>query len=69
MAVKYKLIVSPELLILTRAAVNPVLSTLPLTCPIFTVKMRLLVNGGEYQTVKTPVIIRVTVSYICGHTP
>ena len=57
------------MLILTRAAVNPVLSRLPLTCPILTVEMEQLVDGGEYQTVKPPVIIQVTVSYICGHTP
>ena len=58
-AVKFKLVVSPGLLILTRAAVNPVLPTL-LTCPELTVAMGLLSDGGEYQCAKLPVIVQVT---------
>ena len=67
-AVKLKLFVSPELLILTRATVKPVLSTL-LTCPELTVAMGLLSDGGEYQAARLPVIVQMTASYVCGHTP
>ena len=68
MAVKLKLVVSPEVLF-TRAAVNPVLSTL-LTCPeIVTVAMGVLSDGGEYQAATLPVIVQVSAPCVCGHTP
>ena len=67
-AVKLKLVVSPELL-LTKVAVNPVLPKL-LTCPeIVTVAMGLLSDGGEYQAAILLVIIQVTDPCVCGHTP
>ena len=65
-AVKLKLVVSPGLLTLTRAAVNPVLATL-VTCPELTVAMES--DGGEYQVAKLPVIVQVTAPCVCGHTP
>ena len=69
MAVKLKLVVSPELL-LTSAAVNPVLPKF-LTIPeIVTVAIGLLSDGGEYQTPPLlPVIVQVTAPCVCGHTP
>ena len=66
-AVKLKLVVSPELL-LTKAAVNPVLSIL-LTNPELTVAMGVLSDGGEYQAATLPVIVQVTAPCVCGHTP
>ena len=67
-AIKHKLVVSPEVL-LTRAAVNPVLSIL-LTCPeIVTVAMGVLSDGGEYQAATLPVIVQVSAPCVCGHTP
>ena len=66
-AIKLKLVVSPEVL-LTRAAVNPVLSTL-LTCPELTVAMGLLSDGGEDQDATLPVIVQVSAPCVCGHTP
>ena len=67
-AVKIKLVVSPELL-LTKTAVNPVLPKL-LTCPeIVTVAIGLLSDGGEYQAATLPVIVQVTAPCVCGHTP
>ena len=67
-AVKLKLIVSPGLLILTIAAVNPVLATL-LTCWERIVAMGLLFDGGEYQYPKAPVIVQMISPCVCGHTP
>ena len=66
-AVKLKLVVSPGLLTLTRAAVNPVLPTL-LTCPVF-VTVAIWYDGGEYQSALLPVIVQVTSPCVCGHTP
>ena len=66
--VKLKLVVSPELLIITRTPVKSVLATL-LTCPELTVAMGVLSDGGEYQPARLPVIVQVTTSYVCGHTP
>ena len=66
-AVKLKLVVSSEVL-LTRAAVNPELSTL-LTCPELTVAMGLLSDGGLYQAATLPVIVQVSAPCVCGHTP
>ena len=67
-AVKIKLVVSPELL-LTKTAVNPVLPKL-LTCPeIVTVAIGLLSDGGEYQAATLPVIVQVTAPCVCVHTP
>ena len=60
-AVKLKLVVSPELL-LTKAAVNPVLSIL-LTNPELTVVMGVLSDGGEYQAATLPVIIIILHDY------
>ena len=57
-AVKLKLVVSPELL-LTRAAVNPVLATL-VTFPELTIAMGGLSDEGEYQAVTRPVIVQVS---------
>ena len=68
-AVKLKLVVSPELL-LTRAAVNAVLLPNFITCPeVVTPAMGLLYDGGEYQTNVLPVIVQVTAPCVCGHTP
>ena len=67
-AVKLKLVVSPGLLILTRAAGNPVLATLP-TFLILTVATILLSDGGEFQVAKLPVIVQVTAPCVCGHIP
>ena len=67
-AIKLKLVVSPEVL-LTRAAVNPALPTL-LTCPeIVTVAMGVLSDGGKYQDATLPVIVQVSAPCVCGHTP
>ena len=66
-AVKLKLVVSSELLKLTRAAINSVLSTLP-TSLVLTVAMGVLYNG-EYQAATLPVIVQVTAPCVCGHTP
>ena len=65
-AVKLKLVVSPELL-LTRAAVNPVLPTL-LTSSDCTVAIGSLPDGGEYQYATVPFIVQVTAPCVCGHT-
>ena len=67
-AVKLKLVVSPELL-LTKAAVNPVLPKLLTSPEVVTVAMRLLYDGGEYQAATLPVIVQVTAPCVCGHTP
>ena len=67
-AVKLKIVVSPGLLILTRAAVNPVLATLPMFL-VLTVAMRALSDGGECQVAKLPFIVQVTAPCVCGHTP
>ena len=69
-AVKLKLVVSPGLLTLTRAATNPVPPTL-LTCPELTVAMGRLSgsDGGEYQVATLPVIVQVIAPCVCGHTP
>ena len=64
-AVKFKLIVGPELLILTRAGVNPVLAIL-LTCPKLIIAMALLSNGREYQAARLPVIVQMTALSVCG---
>ena len=66
-AVKLKLVVSPELL-LTKAAVNPELSIL-LTNPELTVAMGVLSDGGEYQCARMPVIVQVIAPCVCRHTP
>ena len=66
-AIKLKLVVSPEVLP-TRAAVNPVLSTL-LTNPDVTIAMGVLSDGGEYQAATLPVIVQVSAPCVCGHTP
>ena len=67
-AVKLKLVVSPKVL-LTRAALKPVLSTL-LTCPeIVAVAMGVLSDGGEYQAATLFVIVQVSAPCVCGHTP
>ena len=66
-AIKLKLVVSPEVLP-TRAAVNPVLSTL-LTNPDVTIAMGVLSDGGEYQATALPVIVQVSAPCVCGHTP
>ena len=66
-AVKLKLVVSPEIL-LTKAAVKPVLSIL-LTCPELTVATGVLSDGGEYQAATLPVIVQVTAPCVCGHSP
>ena len=68
-AVKLKLVVSPELLILTKAAVNPVLATLLTSPEVVTVAMRLRSDGGEYQVTTLPVIVQVTAPCVRGHTP
>ena len=65
-AIKLKLVVSPGLLMVTRAAVNPVLST-GLTCLELTVATEL--DGGEYQPATLPVIVQVIALCVCGHTP
>ena len=57
--VKLKLVVSPGLLTLTRAAVNPVLATL-LTCPKLTIAIASLSDGREYQAARLPVIVQMT---------
>ena len=66
-AIKLKLVVSPELLTLTRAAINSVL--LLTTSPELTVAMRVLSDGGEYQAAWPPVIVQVSAPCVCGHTP
>ena len=66
MGVKLKLVVSPKLLILTRAAVNPLIAPL-LTYPEPTLVMRS--DVGEYQTATLPFIVQVTAPCVCGHTP
>ena len=66
-AIKLKLVVSPDIL-LTRATVNPVLSTL-LTNPEVTVAMGILSDGGEYQAATLFVIVQVSAPCVCGHTP
>ena len=66
-AVKLKLVVSSEVL-LTRAAVNPILSTL-LTNPEVTVAMALSSDEGEYHVATLPVIVQVSTPCVCGHTP
>ena len=65
MAVIHKLVVSPELLTLTKAAVNPVLATL-LTCPKLIIAMALLSDGIEYQAGRLPVIVQMTALFVCG---
>ena len=67
-AVKLKLVVSPELL-LTRLAINPVLRKILTSPEVVTVAMRLLTDGGEYQAATLPVIVQVTAPCVCGHTP
>ena len=68
-AVKLKLVASPELLTLTRVAMNSEPPTL-LTCLELTVAMGLLLSdGGEYQAARLPVIVQVTAPCVCGHTP
>ena len=67
-AVKIKLVVSPDLLF-TKTAVYPVLLKL-ITCPeIVTVAMGLISDGGEYQAAILPVVVQVTAPCVCGHTP
>ena len=66
-AVKLKLVVSPELLILTRAAVNPVLATLLTRPGVVTVVMWLLLSDRENQAAKLPIIVQVTAHCVCGH--
>ena len=66
-AVKLKLVVSPEVL-LTRAAVNSVLSK-SVTFPELTIAMGVLSDGGEYQAATLPVIAQLTAPCVCGHTP
>ena len=68
-AVKLKLVVSPELLMLTRAAVNPVLGPLKICPKELTVAMGVLSDGGEYQCAKLPFILQVSAPCVCGHTP
>ena len=67
-AIKLKLVVSPEVL-LTRAAVNPVLSILLTSPEVVTVAIGLLCDGGEYQAATLPVIVQVSAPCDCGHTP
>ena len=67
-AVKLKLVVSPEVL-LTKAAVNPVLSTLLTSLEVVTIAMGLLSDGGVYQAATIPVIVQVSAPCVCGHTP
>ena len=66
-AVKLKSVVSPELL-LTRAAVNPILATL-VTFPELTIAMGGSSDEGEYQVATLPVIVQLTAPCVCGHTP
>ena len=68
LAIKLKLVVSPELLLLTRAAVNPVLGLFK-TCPERIIAMEILSDGGEYQYARLPVIVQVSAPCVCGHTP
>ena len=68
-AVKLKLVVSSELLILTIAAVNPVLLTLLTGPEILTLAMGLLSDGLEYRCTNLLVIVQVTAPCVCGHTP
>ena len=67
-AVKLKLVVSPELL-LTKAAVNLVLPKLLTSPEVVTLAMGLLSDGEEYQAATLPVIVQVTAPCVCGHTP
>ena len=67
-AVKFKIVVSPGLLILTRAAVNPVLGILS-TFLVLTVATILLSDGGECQVATLPFIAQVTAPCVCRHTP
>ena len=67
-AVKLKLVVSPELL-LTRVPVNPVLPKCLTSPEVVTIAMGLLSDGGEYQTAVLPVIVQVSAPCVCGHTP
>ena len=68
-AVKLKLVVSPDML-LTRVANNQVLLTKYLTCPeVLTIAIGLLSDGGEYQAAVLPVTVQVTAPCVCGHTP
>ena len=66
-AIKLKLVVSPALLTLTRAAVNSVL--LLTTSPELTVAIGVLSDGGEYQIAWPSVIVQLTAPCVCGHTP
>ena len=65
-AVKLKLVVSPVLLMLTRAAVNPLI-LVTCTYPELTKAMRPF--GGEYQPALLLFIVQVTAPCACGHTP
>ena len=67
-AVKLKLVVSPEML-LTRVANNPVLTKYLTSPEVVTVAIRLLYDGGEYQYATVPVIVQVIAPCVCGHTP
>ena len=67
-AVKLKLLVSPEWL-LTRVAINSVLPKWLTSPEVVTVAMGLLSDGGEYQTAVLPVTVQVIAPCVCEHTP
>ena len=65
-AVKIKLVVSPELLMFTNVILNLLIIPL-LTCSELTISMGLLSDGEEYQRAGLFIIVQVTAPFVCGH--